>query len=158
MHSTQKLITSFLQLSAQKQPTVLHDEAYRNCQKAQSEVISLSYSIFIPNRVFQCIALKSEIILVRKKLHETESQNKRYHADLVAAETRADRLRSSTVLAMQARASQEKTEPKAEEVEEAKPETPPSPPVSGSVNWWEFSTILIHLDLGFSNAPIATSN
>ena len=79
----------------------------------------------------QCIALKSEITLVRKKLHETESQNKRYHADLVAAETRADRLRSSTVLAMQARASDDKKELKGEEVEEPKPEAPPSPLVSG---------------------------
>lgn len=82
--------------------------------------------------------------LVRKKLHETESQNQRYHADLVAAETRADRLRSNTVLAMQARASEDKKESRAEDVEESKPEAPPpSPPVSGLVNWWEFSTILI---------------
>jgi hypothetical protein len=36
---------------------------------------------------------------------------------------------------MQARAPEEKKEPKAEEVEELKPEASPSPPVSGSVNW-----------------------
>ncbi|KIM91914.1 hypothetical protein PILCRDRAFT_809908 [Piloderma croceum F 1598] len=112
VHSTQSLITSFIQLSTQKQPTVLRDEAYRQCQKAQTE----------------CLALKSEITLVRKKLHETETQNKKYHAELVAAETRADRLRSSTVLAMQARASEDKKEPKGEETEEPKLVAPPSPP------------------------------
>ena len=85
--------------------------------------------------VLQCIILKSEISHVRKRLHETESQSRKYHADLVAAETRADRLRSSTVLAMQTRVSEEKKEPKAEEVEEPKPQASPSPPVSGSVNW-----------------------
>jgi E3 ubiquitin-protein ligase BRE1 len=39
VHSTQKLITSFMQLGAQKQPTVLNNEAYRQCQKAQNEVM-----------------------------------------------------------------------------------------------------------------------
>jgi hypothetical protein len=107
------------------------------------------YHLCLDNPIFhltvtlQCLALKSEITLVRKKLHETESQNKKYHAELVAAETRADRLRSSTVLAMQARVSEDKKEPKGEEIEEPKPEAPPSPPVSGSANWWEFLTILI---------------
>jgi len=43
-YSTQSLITSFIQLSAQKQPTVLRDEAYRQCQKAQTEVLPMSNS------------------------------------------------------------------------------------------------------------------
>jgi E3 ubiquitin-protein ligase BRE1 len=136
MHSTQKLITSFMQLSAQKQSTVLHNETHRQCQKAQNEVtLPSAYCFHRLTVASQCIALKSEISLMRKKLHDTESQSKRYHADLVAAETRADRLRSSTVLAMQARASEGKKESKAEDVEEPKPEAPPSPPVSGPVNW-----------------------
>jgi E3 ubiquitin-protein ligase BRE1 len=80
---------------------------------------------------------------MRKKLHESESQKKQYHADLVAAESRADRLRSSTVLAMQARSSETKKESGAEEAEESKPEAPTSPPVSGLVKWSFSSTMLI---------------
>jgi len=80
---------------------------------------------------------------MRKKLHESESQKKQYHADLVAAESRADRLRSSTVLAMQGRSSETKKE-SAEEAEESKPEAPTSPPVSGLVKWsFSSSTMLI---------------
>jgi len=69
---------------------------------------------------------------VRRKLRDSESKNEKYHADLVAAEIRADRLRSSTVQAMQARSAVAKQEAKAEEVEEAKPIASPSPHVSGT--------------------------
>lgn len=74
---------------------------------------------------------------MRNKLHDTEAQNKKYHEDLVAAEIRADRLRSGTVQAMQARSPPGTRESKSEEVEEPKSEAPASPPVSGLVNWCE---------------------
>lgn len=71
--------------------------------------------------------------LVRSKLRDSESKNTKYHADLVAAETRADRLRSGTVQAMQARLPATKSDTKAEEVEESKiAEAPPSPRVRGT--------------------------
>jgi hypothetical protein len=75
---------------------------------------------------------------MRRKLHETESQNEKLHSDLIAAEIRVDRLQSPTVLAMQAHAAVEKEEPKSEEkVEEPEQKLPSPPPVSGLVNWWE---------------------
>lgn len=40
MKSTQKLITSFMQLGAQKQSSSLREEAYKECRKVQNEVTS----------------------------------------------------------------------------------------------------------------------
>jgi hypothetical protein len=82
----------------------------------------------------QCTTLRSELHLMRKKLRETEDMNDRLHSDLMAAEVRADRLQSPTVLAMQARAAVEREEPKGEEkVEEPEQKLPSPPPVSGLV-------------------------
>lgn len=134
MQSTQQLITRFIQLGEQKGPSILHDEAYKQCQKAQNEVIIFIFGcLYFLTVCFQCIVLKSEMLLVQNRLRDSESRNIKYHADLVAAETRADRLRSSTVQAMQARSPAAKPEVKAEEVEEPKPaEVPPTPHVSGT--------------------------
>lgn len=80
-----------------------------------------------------------------------QAQNQQYHADLVAAETRADRLRSSTVQAMQARTSEKQQQSEAEEKSEAAtPQAPASPPVSGLVSSCECKSWTIY----FSNCKL----
>lgn len=86
----------------------------------------------------QCTSLRSQMDLMRVKLRDSELQKEKYHAELVAAETRAARLQSGTVLAMQARVAVDKREPPAEVIEEPERQLPSSPVVSGPVNWWEF--------------------
>ncbi|KAF7977744.1 hypothetical protein HWV62_2826 [Athelia sp. TMB] len=112
MQTTQELITTFMQIGTKSHPAALHDRAYQDCQKAQNE----------------CLALKSEISLVRKQLRVSEEQNQQYRVDLAAAETRADRLRSKTVQALQARSPEEKQDSKMEESDERKSKSPFSPP------------------------------
>lgn len=87
----------------------------------------------------KCASLRSEVSLLHAKLHDTESQKEKYHERLVAAEKRVDRLQSKTVAAM----NPHKPAAKAEVRDESPQETPSSPTVSGSVNWWEFWPILI---------------
>jgi hypothetical protein len=38
LHVTQSLVTKFVQLGGQKQSSLLHEESYIKCQKAQNEV------------------------------------------------------------------------------------------------------------------------
>ncbi|KZP34223.1 BRE1-domain-containing protein [Athelia psychrophila] len=111
MQTTQQLITSFMQMGMKSQPNALHDRAYQDCQKAQNE----------------CLALRSEMSLVRKQLRASEEQNQQYRADLAAAETRADRLQSRTVQAIEARSPEEKQEQRMEESEERKSNSSASP-------------------------------
>jgi hypothetical protein len=82
---------------------------------------------------------------MRVKLRDSVADNENLHSALVAAQGRADRLQSETVLAMQARAARKHSEVKEEEMAEDVPEPEeeeslPSPrEVSGLVNWWEFT-------------------
>ncbi|KAG9316252.1 hypothetical protein JVU11DRAFT_2280 [Chiua virens] len=85
MHATQRLVTSFLK----SRPAVGNDATYQSCQKAQTE----------------CTALRSEVAAMRKQLEEVEADRARCQEELSAAEMRIDRLKSSTVAAMQAKAS-----------------------------------------------------
>jgi E3 ubiquitin-protein ligase BRE1 len=139
MNATQKLVTKFVQLGGETQSSLLRDEAYLKCQTAQTEVNSIPYSEFRSSReiLYQCAALRSQMDVMRAKLEDSEAQKEKFYTDLIAAEIRADRLRSETVLAMQARVAVEKQEPKTDEIEEPQ-RKPSSPAVSGWVNWWEF--------------------
>lgn len=87
--------------------------------------------------ICQCASLKSQINYMNSKLQDYESQRDTYHAALIAAEARADRLKSSTVLAMQARVPTEQSEAIVKETEESQ-RMPPSPAVSGLVDWCAF--------------------
>ncbi len=68
-----------------------------------------------------------------------ESEKDKYHEQLVAAEKRIDRLQSKTVAALNPHSAGVKEEVK----DESPRDTPSSPVVSGSVNWWEFRPFLI---------------
>ncbi|KAF8441651.1 hypothetical protein L210DRAFT_3664886 [Boletus edulis BED1] len=85
MHATQRLVTSFFKA----RPAVSQDATYQRCQKAQTE----------------CTALRSEVAMMRKRLEEVESDRARWQEELSAAEMRIDRLKSSTVAAMQTQSS-----------------------------------------------------
>ncbi|KAJ7680562.1 BRE1 E3 ubiquitin ligase-domain-containing protein [Mycena polygramma] len=85
MHATRNLVTKFVSLGSG--PQLAGGDAYIRCQKAQTE----------------CAALRSEIQVVNSKLRESEAQKLKYHDQLVAAETAADRLRSQTVQAIKPR-------------------------------------------------------
>jgi hypothetical protein len=102
--------------------------------------------VFFTN-VLKCATLRSELNLTRTMLRDTESYKEKLHSDLVAAEIRADRLQSATVLAMKTRTAAGKPGLKDEEgqevVEEPEETKPSSPAVSGPVNRWEFD----HSDL-----------
>jgi E3 ubiquitin-protein ligase BRE1 len=84
----------------------------------------------------QCVALRSQMDVMRVRLEDSEVQRDKYHAALVATENRLDRLRSGTVLKMQSRGPTDEQEPKEEAIEEPQ-RKPSSPAVSGSVDWWE---------------------
>jgi E3 ubiquitin-protein ligase BRE1 len=88
MHATKELVTKFVQLGASTQSAVLRDETYVKCQTLQTE----------------CATLKAQVALLQTQLGASESQRDSFHAELIAAEMRAARLQSSTVLDMQARA------------------------------------------------------
>ncbi|KAH0827390.1 hypothetical protein J3R83DRAFT_4044 [Lanmaoa asiatica] len=98
MHATQRLVTSFLKA----RPAVGHDATYQSCQKVQTE----------------CTALRSEVAAMRKRLEEAEADKARCQEELSAVEIRIDRLKSSTVTAMQVQSSSSpKEEPAMEEVQ-----------------------------------------
>ena len=83
----------------------------------------------------QCVALRSEVKLLRGNLRESEELKDKYYSALVAAENRLDRWKSNTVAAIQSRTEA------AQSIESAQEELPrktSSPEVSSSVNWWEF--------------------
>ncbi|KAI9572298.1 hypothetical protein HD554DRAFT_2015366 [Boletus coccyginus] len=117
MHATQRLVTSFLG----SQPAVGHDATYLRCQKAQTE----------------CTALRSEVATMRKRLEEVEADRARCQEELSAAEIRVDRLRSSTVTAMQAQSSSPKEESAMEDVQpgggspQVHSDSPPHPQLNG---------------------------
>ncbi|KIK27953.1 hypothetical protein PISMIDRAFT_147648 [Pisolithus microcarpus 441] len=92
MHATQRLVTAFLKSS----PAAV-DDAYEKFYKTETE----------------CTALRSELVVVRKRLEEAEVDACKYREQLAAAEIRIDRLRSNTVAAIQA-----KSPPKEDVMEE----------------------------------------
>ncbi|KAH7911989.1 BRE1 E3 ubiquitin ligase-domain-containing protein [Hygrophoropsis aurantiaca] len=114
MHATQRLVTSFMKLGEKSTTTALHDAAYQRSQKSQTE----------------CTALRSEVALIRSQLRELEAEKQKYREDLSAAESRLDRLQSSTVIAMQARAPTTKTE-SSEDTKTDQPQSSPAPPING---------------------------
>ncbi|KAG8213579.1 BRE1 E3 ubiquitin ligase-domain-containing protein [Butyriboletus roseoflavus] len=118
MHATQRLVTSFLKA----RPAVSHDATYQRCQKAQTE----------------CTALRSEVAAMRKRLEEVEADRARCQEELSAAETRIDRLKSTTVVAMQVQPSSlPKEESVMEDVQlgggspQAHPDSPPHTQLNG---------------------------
>lgn len=92
--------------------------------------------------------------LMRTKLKDSESEKEKYHNALLAAETRADRLQSGTVSALQVR-KQDKQEPpeEKEKTEEPERKLSSSPAVSGLVNqlnWWELFSDPLPLSFSYS--------
>jgi hypothetical protein len=88
--------------------------------------------------------------LLRSKVSEIGGLKDKYLADLVAAESRVDRLQSKTIPVAQGspkvNGDRDQATPdlkSIDEEEEAKCEKPLSPLVSGLVNWWEFMSCLI---------------
>ncbi|KAI6121400.1 hypothetical protein F5141DRAFT_1194147 [Pisolithus sp. B1] len=75
MHATQRLVTAFLKSS----PAAV-DDVHEKFQKTETE----------------CTALRSELVVVRKRLEEAEVDVRKYREQLAAAEIRIDRLRSNT--------------------------------------------------------------
>jgi E3 ubiquitin-protein ligase BRE1 len=160
MNATQTLLTRFIQLGGQSTSFLLRDDFYLSCQRAQTEVrnFTILWGPFLTEIVMvQCIALRSQMDLMRVKLRDSVAEKESLHTALVAAQTRADRLQSETVLAMQARAAvrkreaeqqkgEQQQEPKEEESSSEEPQRklPSSPEVSGlgQPNWWEFFFVL----------------
>ncbi|KAI6169490.1 hypothetical protein EDD17DRAFT_12927 [Pisolithus thermaeus] len=106
MHATQRLVTAFLKSS----PAAV-DDVHEKFQKTETE----------------CTALRSELVVVRKRLEEAEVDVRKYREQLAAAEIRIDRLRSNTV------AIQAKSPPKEDAMEEdPRPVEGPSPNASSS--------------------------
>lgn len=103
------------------------------------------------NYHYQCTALRSEMALMRSQLSETALHKDQYLFDLVAAESRMDRLQSKALPTTTYHSpkvdveqdQEDATEVIKEEEEEVKREKPSSPSVSGLVNWWEFIPCLI---------------
>ncbi|KAI6045964.1 hypothetical protein EDC04DRAFT_1857115 [Pisolithus marmoratus] len=107
MHATQRLVTAFL-----KSNPVAVNDAYEKFQKTETE----------------CTALRSELVVVWKRLEEAEVDLRKYREQLAAAEIRIDRLRSNAVAAIQTKSS-----PKEDAMEEdSRPSEGPSPNPSSS--------------------------
>lgn len=77
-------------------------------------------------------ALRSELSFMRTRLRDVQQERDAFHEDLVAAEKKLDRLQSKIVAVVERKETQAETEA------EPSVESPPSPAVSGPVNWWEF--------------------
>ncbi|KIM69037.1 hypothetical protein SCLCIDRAFT_1208453 [Scleroderma citrinum Foug A] len=84
MHATQKLVTSFLK----SRPAAAND-AFQRFQRTETE----------------CTALRSEVVIMRKRLEEAEADIRKYHEQLAVSEMRIDRLQSNVVVAIQAKSS-----------------------------------------------------
>ncbi|TFK44380.1 hypothetical protein BDQ12DRAFT_672875 [Crucibulum laeve] len=112
MNTTQTLVTKFVQLGEGSQSRLLQGHAYTECQKAQTE----------------CVALKSQISIMRARLKDCETQREQYYSALLAAENRLERSRSGTVQAIEVRNKSEG----AEDVKSEEPERKPSSPAQSS--------------------------
>jgi len=131
MHATQKLVTSFL-----KSRPAAADDAFQRFQKTETEVGHTSDFDGL-HLDPQCTALRSEVVIVRKRLEEAEADIRKYHEQLAVSEMRIDRLQSNVVAAIQAKSS-----PKEDVMEEdQKPiEESNSPDCSGASPASSFST------------------
>ncbi|KAJ6594095.1 BRE1 E3 ubiquitin ligase-domain-containing protein [Mycena capillaripes] len=121
MRATRNLVTKFVSLGSGSQFT--GGDAYIQCQKAQTE----------------CAALRSEMQVMHSRLRESEAQKYKYHEQLLAAETAADRLRSKTVQAIKPRSASDTVSaqsPHNPTEEQRKPSSPvlsapPTPAING---------------------------
>jgi E3 ubiquitin-protein ligase BRE1 len=150
--TTERLVAAFVQLGGRNHQDAVQNDMYFKCQKAQSEVrgASPSLSFIILISYFKCTVLRSELALVHSKLSEITEQKDKYLAELIAAESRVDRLQSKTIPVSQdspkANGDRDQATPELksnDEEEEPKREKPLSPSVSGLANWWEFMSCLI---------------
>ncbi|KAG1715752.1 hypothetical protein ID866_1420 [Astraeus odoratus] len=113
MHATQKLVTNFL-----KSNPAVANEAYERFQKTETE----------------CTALRSQVVVMQKRLGEAEADMSQYREQLATAEMRIDRLRSGIVATVQGKSS-----PKEDAMDEDPTPTvddsphPASPPVSSLI-------------------------
>ncbi|KAI0031751.1 hypothetical protein K488DRAFT_86539 [Vararia minispora EC-137] len=94
-HATRRLVSSLLQVSG---VPLAKDDVYARYQKAQSEVT----------------ALHSQLVLLENQLDDSREQREALHAELVASNTRFDRLSSRTVQASLVRKQPGEDQPKEE--------------------------------------------
>lgn len=116
LNSTRILINRLVKAVGDEHENILSKTFFEDFEKATAE----------------CNTLRSEVKIIRAQLQDSEEQKDRYHAALLAAETRLDRAQSRTILAMQLRTEI------AEESDSVPRESNPkacSPEVSASVNW-----------------------
>ncbi|KAJ7772537.1 hypothetical protein DFH07DRAFT_734059 [Mycena maculata] len=116
MKATENLVTKFVSLGNGSQ--ISGGDAYTRCQKAQTE----------------CAALRSEMQVMHSRLRDSEDQKYRYHEQLLAAETAADRLRSKTVMAIKPRSASATAESPRESAEEQRKPSSPLPAPHLAVN------------------------
>jgi hypothetical protein len=98
--ATLKLVSALMQMNGAP-PT--KDDVHEKYQKAKSEVCGrLLYIIglLIPYKV---ISLRSQLNVVQSELEDVQTQRDVLHTDLVASNTRLDRLNSRTIQASLAR-------------------------------------------------------
>ena len=135
MNATKTLVNSLVKAGGDPQG-VLSSTGYRECEKATAEV--REYHCDLSRRLVhgsQCVALRSEVKLLRGSLRDSEGLKDKYYSALVAAENRLDRWKSNTVSAIQSRTEAVQSTESAQEETHQKMS---SPEVSPSVNWWEF--------------------
>ncbi|KAF8904461.1 hypothetical protein CPB84DRAFT_1845408 [Gymnopilus junonius] len=89
MNATEALVTKFVQLGDDKQSSILVNESFSECQKAQNE----------------CAVLRSQLNILQSQLEDTEAQKENYYNALLAAESRFERSQSTTVREVESRGS-----------------------------------------------------
>jgi E3 ubiquitin-protein ligase BRE1 len=139
--ATRQLVTKFVQLSGPNNFPPSRVEMYAKAQEAQTQVRWPSHTVHTISHNFfkhQCTALRSKLDVMYAELHDIAAERDTLRTALQSAETRADRLQSKTVQAMQAKIVLEKQDVKQEESDESHRVLPSPPEVSGPANWWEF--------------------
>lgn len=140
--STCHLVSSFTKSSGR-------DEDLHSLERAQTEVgRGLRSGLRVANGQRQCITLRSELALAHAQVADLQSQRDNFYNDLIAAETRVDRLQSRTVQTMHSHAPPIK-ELGDEESERSKSNGGPSddvlkssPPSVCTINYGMFSAVL----------------
>jgi E3 ubiquitin-protein ligase BRE1 len=137
--ATQQLVTKFVQLSGPNNFPPSRHEMYAKAQEAQTQVRDsvVQFPPFLILLQRQCIALRSELDIMRAESQNSANEMEALRAALRSAEGRVDRLRSKTIQAMEAQTPAAKQEVKQEESDESHPVQPSPPEVSGLANWWE---------------------
>lgn len=105
MQETSELVAGFVRLASEVHIAAVDKEAYKGCQKAQTE----------------SAALRSELSFTRTRLRDVQQERDEFHEDLVVAEKRLDRLQSKIVAVVERKETQAETEA------EPSVESPPSP-------------------------------